>query len=119
MECSRATRLFYALETGLAGWAQRNPGTFVAIEGKKPDIASPVANGCTVGNDSADLALPGVAVAIDQRGDDDRARDIEDDCIPALSQVGEVGRPGTSMGLSSRRAADVVHSFGLSDTNRW
>ena len=40
MECPRTTRTFYALETGLAGWAQRNPGTFVAIEGKKPDIAS-------------------------------------------------------------------------------
>ena len=28
MECPRATRTFYALETGLLGWAERNPGTF-------------------------------------------------------------------------------------------
>jgi hypothetical protein len=28
MECPRATRTFYALETRLLGWAQRNPETF-------------------------------------------------------------------------------------------
>ena len=41
-----------------------------------------------------ELALPGVAVAIDHPGDDDHAGGIDDDRIPAPRRAGEIGSDG-------------------------
>src|SRR5215831_13284042 len=63
------------------------------VEGGKAAMrgAHVVADGCAVGNNAVQLALPGVAVAIDHPGDEDHAGGIDDDRIPALARAGEVG----------------------------
>ena len=69
------------------------------VEGGKAAMrgAHVVGDGCAIGNNAVELALPGVAVAIDHPGDDDHAGGIDDDRIPALCRAGEVATDGDDL----------------------
>src|SRR5215831_3840796 len=77
--------------TDVAAWRCRRATACPIPRRSAPRMrgAHVVADGCAVGNNAVELALPGVAVAIDHPGDDDHAGGIDDD--RPLARAGQVG----------------------------
>jgi hypothetical protein len=86
------------------------------VEGGKAAMrgAHVVADGCAVGNNAVELALPGVAVAIDHPRDNDHAGGIDDDRIPALGRACEVGTySGDALALDQNVPGGKVTDAGV------